>query len=101
MFIDKDAQKIKISIKIEKVEIRDPKEEIIFHSVYGSGKSEYRRGIPLRPKKCWGKKVIFTPKNMEKNWIFNHLGLRGVLNNKGNQWVSPPRIANTAPIDKT
>jgi len=52
MFIDKDAQKIKISIKIEKVEIRDPKEEIIFHSVYGSGKSEYRRGIPLRPKKC-------------------------------------------------
>jgi hypothetical protein len=27
-----------------------------------SGKSGIRRGIPAKPKKCIGKKVMFTPK---------------------------------------
>ena len=48
-------------------EIRDPKEEITFQVVKESGQSEYRRGIPFNPKKCCGKKVMFTPTNIEKN----------------------------------
>jgi len=42
-----------------------PKEEIIFHKRKVSGKSEYRRGIPLKPKKCCGKKVKFTLINIK------------------------------------
>lgn len=49
------------------IDIMDPIEERIFHGRYISGKSLYRRGIPLRPKKCWGKKVKFTPVNIKKN----------------------------------
>jgi len=44
---------------------------------------------------------MFTPMNMEKNWIFSILGLRFMLNNKGSQWVAPAIMANTAPIDRT
>jgi hypothetical protein len=46
------------------IEIIAPKEETKFQNKKASGKSEYRRGIPLRPKKCCGKKVRFTPKNI-------------------------------------
>lgn len=44
-----------------------PHEEMIFHHMKGSGKSLYRRGIPLSPKKCCGKKVMFTPMNITVN----------------------------------
>jgi hypothetical protein len=40
----------------------DPKDAIAFHPEKASGKSGIRRGIPASPKKCIGKKVIFTPK---------------------------------------
>lgn len=52
---------------IEIIEIYDPMEDIMFHNENESGKSEYRRGIPFSPRKCWGKKVRFTPINMEEN----------------------------------
>lgn len=48
-------------------EMVDPIDEIVFHNVKASGKSEYRRGIPDRPKKCCGKNVIFTPMNITQN----------------------------------
>lgn len=57
--------------------------------------------MPLRPKKCCGKKVRLTPKNIPKNWTFNHLEFNGILNSTGNQCTSPLIIAKTAPIDKT
>jgi len=57
--------------------------------------------MPLSPKKCWGKNVIFTPKNIVKNCVLSHEGLSDIPVNRGNQWINPPMIANTAPIDKT
>ena len=61
---------------------------------------KYRRGIPARPKKYWGKKVRFTPKNIILNWIFNHLGFIESPVNKGYHWINPAIIANTAPIER-
>lgn len=66
-------------------EIILPIEEIVFHAVYASGQSEYRRGIPFKPKKCWGKKVRLTPKNIVKNWIFSHFGFIVKPVNRGYQ----------------
>jgi len=57
--------------------------------------------MPLIPKKCCGKNVRFTPMNIEKNWVFNSLGFKEMLNIKGIQWVTPAIIENTAPIDRT
>lgn len=51
-------------------EMVEPIDEIVFHRVKASGKSEYRRGIPESPKKCCGKNVILTPKNITQNWVF-------------------------------
>ena len=48
-------------------EIIDPIDEIIFHVVQASGQSEYRRGIPANPRKCFGKNVKFTPANITAN----------------------------------
>merc|ERR1711962_454305 len=39
-----------------------------------SGQPAYRRGIPARPRKCIGKKVKFTPKNITKNWALRRIG---------------------------
>lgn len=86
------------TLKNDKIE---PSEEIMFHFVKKSGKSEYRRGIPANPRKCWGKKVRLTPMNIEKKWIFNKIELKDHPKNIGNQWVIPARMAKTAPIDKT
>jgi len=95
------SQIIKIKNKILNIEIIDPIEEIIFHIKNESGKSEYRRGMPESPKKCWGKNVIFTPINIIKNWIFNIklFNLKPV--NNGYQWINLIIIAKTAPIDNT
>jgi len=57
--------------------------------------------MPFRPKKCCGKNVIFTPMNIEKNWIFIKLLFKDRPNIIGNQWVIPAKIVKTAPIDKT
>lgn len=51
-------------------EMVEPIDEMVFHRVKASGKSEYRRGIPESPKKCCGKNVILTPKNITQNWVF-------------------------------
>ena len=41
--------------------INEAYDEIVFHIVYASGQSEYRRRIPDRPGRCCGNQVIFTP----------------------------------------
>ena len=41
--------------------------------------------MPLKPKKCWGKKVILTPKNIVQKWIFVRVGFNVRPENKGNQ----------------
>lgn len=48
------------------IEIADPNELTIFHPMKLSGKSEYLLGIPASPRKCWGKKVAFTPINVNQ-----------------------------------
>jgi hypothetical protein len=35
------------------------------------------------------------------NCAFSHLAFMVSPENRGNQWVSPAMIANTAPIDRT
>jgi len=57
--------------------------------------------MPFSPRKCWGKKVILTPKNIMINCLFNQDGFIDVPVNKGNQWISPAMIANTAPMERT
>lgn len=57
--------------------------------------------MPLSPRKCCGKKVKFTPINMVINWIFSHFGFKLVPVKRGNQWINPPIMANTAPMDRT
>jgi len=63
----KPSRRMKIIPKIAINEIVDPTDDMMFHGVYASGKSEYRRGIPLSPKKCCGKNVRFTPTNITEN----------------------------------
>jgi hypothetical protein len=46
---------------VEVIVIIEPNDATVFHCVYASGKSGIRLGIPDRPKKCIGKKVILTP----------------------------------------
>ena len=57
--------------------------------------------MPLRPRKCCGKNVIFTPINIITNWVVSQFGFRLMPVNRGNQWISPAMIANTAPIEST
>ena len=57
--------------------------------------------MPLRPRKCWGKKVIFTPINIEINWMFSRKLFRENPVIRGNQWINLAIMAKTAPIDKT
>merc|ERR1719333_560742 len=58
-------------------------------------------GLTINPKKCIGKNVRLTPKNINPNWAFNHLGFIVRPVNKGNQFTSAPIRANTAPILRT
>jgi len=39
--------------------------------------------------------------NIVTNWIFSHFGFKLVPVKRGNQWINPPIIANTAAIDNT
>lgn len=57
--------------------------------------------MPAKPKKCMGKKVIFTPINIIQNCAFNHFKfiVRPVI--KGNQLTNAAIRANTAPILNT
>lgn len=57
--------------------------------------------MPASPRKCWGKKVRFTPINMTPKWALAHVWWRVNPVNRGNQWVNPARMANTAPIERT
>lgn len=44
---------------------------------------------------------MFTPVNMTQNWVFVRVWFNVYPVNKGNQWVNPPIMANTAPIERT
>lgn len=61
------SQTINSDISTAIKEIVEPIDEIVFHRVKASGKSEYRRGIPDSPKKCCGKNVMLTPRNITQN----------------------------------
>lgn len=98
---ERASQIIKTKNKIDVNEIYLPIEEIMFQVVKESEQSEYRRGIPFSPRKCCGKKVILTPKNIMINCLFSQYGFMEVPVNKGNQWISPAIIANTAPMERT
>lgn len=95
------SQTINRDINTATSEMVEPIDEIVFHRVKASGKSEYRRGIPESPRKCCGKNVMFTPTNITQNWVFVRVWLSEYPVNSGNQCVTPPMIANTAPIDRT
>lgn len=41
--------------------------------------------MPDNPRKCCGKKVIFTPTNIITKWILAHVSLRVYPENSGNQ----------------
>lgn len=56
----------KIKITIPTKEMKDPNLEILFQNTYKSGYWTYRRGIPIKPRKCCGKNVRFTPKKVTK-----------------------------------
>lgn len=45
-------------------EINEPIDEMVFHVIYVSAQSEQHCGVPDRPRKCCGKKVLFTPTNI-------------------------------------
>lgn len=61
------SQTINSDISTATREIVEPIDEIVFHMVKASGKSEYRRGIPDSPRKCCGKNVMLTPRNITQN----------------------------------
>lgn len=62
-----------MKIKIKKIVVNDPNEEILFQKIIMSEKIIYRRGIPLSPKKCWGKNVILVEIMILIKLIINHL----------------------------
>jgi len=57
--------------------------------------------MPCNPKKCCGKNVMFTPKNIMKKWDLDNREGRDRPTKRGIQYVRPPKIAKTAPIDNT
>jgi hypothetical protein len=44
---------------------------------------------------------MFTPTNIEANWILSHFGLIEDPRIKGIHWTRPAMIAKIAPIDST
>jgi len=57
--------------------------------------------MPLRPRKCCGKKVTLTEINIRKKCAKASRELRVSPVITGNQKVNPANTANTAPIDRT
>jgi len=45
--------------------------------------------------------VVFTPRNIKKNWALAHRWWRVRPVRRGNQWVNAAKIAKTAPILRT
>jgi hypothetical protein len=57
--------------------------------------------MPARPKKCCGKKVIFTPINIKKKCTLDQRWCRVTPDIRGNQWWNPANKAKIAPIERT
>lgn len=62
---------------------------------------EYHCGISDSPRKCWEKKVKFTPTNITVKWIFAHVESNVYPENSGTQRTKLPIIANIVPIART
>lgn len=73
----------------------------IFQARKRSGKSLYLRGIPFNPRKCIGKKVILTPMNITQNTAVEPVLFITPPKKSGLHKVTPPRIPNTAPSERT
>lgn len=87
-------------IKNKAVEIA-PKEDREFHIIKLSENIRYRRGIPFKPIKCWGKNVKLIEINILIKLIFNMFLFIIKLNISGNQKIILERIENTTPIERT
>jgi len=57
--------------------------------------------MPLRPRKCIGKKVKLTPINRSQNTPLTKRFLKLNPEKRGIQSVNPNKTPNTAPKDKT
>jgi len=57
--------------------------------------------MPARPRKCCGKKVRLTPRNITAKWILVQESWRVYPEKRGNQCTKPAMMANTAPIERT
>jgi hypothetical protein len=57
--------------------------------------------MPLSPRKCCGKNVVLTPRNIRKNCALAHRGWRVRPVRSGSQCVNAAKIAKTAPILRT
>lgn len=79
----------------------DPVDDNEFQNVKWSLNIIYRRGIPLSPRKCWGKNVMLIEMNRLIKLIFSMLFFIILLVNKGNQKIILDKIENTTPIDNT
>jgi len=86
---------INIVVEIAPVDDRE------FQNIIWSENIKYRRGIPFRPKKCWGKKVRLIEINRLIKLIFNILFFNMLFVNIGNQKIILEKIENTTPIDNT
>jgi len=82
-------------------EIVDPSLATLWNSKNWSKNSEYRRGIPAKPKKCIGMKVVFTPTNRIANCLTLRILLMATPENRLNHIVKPIITAKTAPSLRT
>jgi hypothetical protein len=57
--------------------------------------------MPLRPKKCMGKKVKLTPTNNNQKTPKTRELLKVLPEKRGNQRENPQRIPKTAPKERT
>jgi hypothetical protein len=81
--------------------IVDPVDGRIFHVILASGQSEYRRGIPANRRKCCGKNVTFTPKNIAAKCVLSRFGFIVSPVISIYRWMNPVMFANTAPVHNT
>lgn len=78
-----------------------PADDKEFHIIKLSLNIIYRRGIPFKPIKCWGKNVILIDKNKLIKLIFNMFLLIITFIIIGIQKIILDKIEKTTPIDNT
>jgi len=78
-----------------------PTDDSEFHKIKLSEYIIYRRGIPFKPIKCWGKNVRLIDMNRLIKLIFNMFLFIIIFNIIGIQKIILDKIENTTPIDRT